>query len=114
MKLGERAKIQITITQNNRSLIVLERIKEFLDLGSIYKDNRSEASNLQISSISQINQFIELFSPASLLGAKSIDYCDFKKAISIINNKDHLNTKGLNILKSLSAGMNSKRTKFDN
>jgi hypothetical protein len=109
VKLSELAKIKITITQNNKSLIVLERIKVFLGLGSIYKDSRSDASYLQIASLTQINKFIEVFKPARLLGAKALDYYDFNKGVDIINNKDHLIKEGLNALKIISAGMNSKR-----
>jgi hypothetical protein len=112
VKLVERANIQITITQNNISLVVLEKIKVFLGLGSIYKDSRSDASYFKICSLKQINKFIELFKFASLLGAKALDYSDFKKGLNIINNKDHLNKEGFNALKIISAGMNSKRTDF--
>ena len=42
-----------------------------------------------------------------LAGAKSNDYLAFKKAINLIKDKAHLNSKGLNEIRTIKAGMNS-------
>jgi hypothetical protein len=58
--------------------------------------------------------------PAGLLGGEGIMRCkavkvkttlrvDFCKASKIINNKSHLNEKGLEELKQIKSGMNSGR-----
>lgn len=92
-KIGERVVYKIQIIQHNNSIIVLEKIKEFLQIGTVFLDKRakpSNASNFIISSIKEINLFIELFKSTYLLGAKALDYVDFCKGIQIINNKEHL------------------------
>ena len=45
----------------------------------------------------------------ALQSSKSKDYLDFCKASKIINNKSHLNEKGLEELKQIKSGMNSGR-----
>jgi len=111
--IGERVIIKIQITQHNNSIIVLNHIIEFLKIGKIIKDPRHNVSSFVIISLADINKFINIFKETKLYGAKALDYIDFCKGIQIMNNKEHLNREGLNIIKLLSSNMNSNRTKFD-
>src|SRR5271169_213031 len=111
LNLGEQCKILINITQHNRSLIVLQAIKDLLGFGYIHSQG-SDASRLQFGSIHDINAFIERFTGVQLLGAKALDYADFYKAVNIINNKAHLTKEGLEAFRAITKGMNSTRTFF--
>ena len=111
-KLGERVKLYIQITQHTNSLIVLNKIQEFFGFGQVYPRKDTLAADYKITSITNINKFIELFKPAKLLGAKALDYADFCKGINLINEKLHLTRSGLNKIKTIIKGMNSTRTKF--
>lgn len=113
-KLGETCQIRIVITQHNLSLIVLKSIQEFLGVGHIYAKGIQNASELKINSLTQVNYFIEQFKEAQLQGAKALDYADFCKGVKLMNNKLHLTKEGIVELKILFAGMNDKRTKFEN
>jgi len=110
-KLGERCTLEINITQHELSLIVLEHITKFLRIGSISKKHKQPAYSYRITSLKSINEFITKFNNAQLLGAKALDYSDFCKGVEMVNIGKHLTTEGLIELKTLSAGMNSKRTK---
>ena len=50
-----------------------------------------------------------------MLNDKALDYSDFYfcTGIEIMNSKAHLTQEGLELIKTLSSGMNSKRTKFN-
>jgi hypothetical protein len=110
--LGERCSIEISITQNSISLIVLERIQSFLGYGSVKAKSDKPAHRFRFTSLANANNFISLFKEAQLLGAKALDYADFCKAVDIINSGKHLTAAGLKAIRSLSKGMNSNRTNF--
>lgn len=112
-KLKEQCSPKISISQHNRSILVLNAIIVFLGMGKLINKSNENASDLVIYNLSDINKFIELFSEAQLLGAKALDYADFIKGIELINTKQHLTRKGLNSLKGISNNMNLKRTKFE-
>lgn len=112
-KLKERVDIEITITQHEISLIVLEQIIKVLGFGSIGKKKDKNAYRVRITSLKNINNFIELLNEATFLGSKALDYREFKKGIKLMNNKEHLTLKGLKEIKKISNQMNTKRTKFN-
>jgi len=68
---------------------------------------------MNITNIQNLNIFIDLFKLIPFYGAKALDYSDFCKIITIINNKEHLTKKGMLKAVKLVQGMNSKRTNFD-
>lgn len=113
-KFSGGLRIKICITQNNRSLIVLKQINQFLGVGYIVDAGKfRNASDFKIQSINGVNSFIEQFKEAKLLGAKALDYKAFCKAITLINKKAHLNKEGVDLISSIAKGMNSKRINFN-
>jgi LAGLIDADG endonuclease len=68
---------------------------------------------LNITNNKNINHFIDLFNLIPFYGAKALDYSDFCKIITIINNKEHLTKEGMLKAVKLVKGMNSQRTNFD-
>jgi LAGLIDADG endonuclease len=109
--IGEQCQLLISISQHNRSIIVLKAIKTFLGFGNLHTMG-VEASRVQWGSMRDINLFITRFSEAQLLGAKSLDYLDFCKAVDIVNCKAHLTREGLEAFRDIASGMNSKRVYF--
>lgn len=112
-KLKERVDIEISITQHEISLTVLEKIVKFLGFGSIGRKKDKNAYRVRITSLKNINNFIKLLDETSFSGSKALDYRDFKVGIDLINNKEHLTLKGLKKIKKISNQMNTKRTKFN-
>jgi hypothetical protein len=113
-KLGEYLKIWIAITQDNRSLIVLQAIKEYFGFGRLITAGQNRnTTDFRIQKLSEANDFIDQFKEAKLLGAKALDYIDFCKAIDLINTKAHLNSEGLEQIRTISEGINSTRTLFE-
>jgi hypothetical protein len=110
---GYRLTPQIKIYQNLISFIVLENIIKFLGFGNI---NKSDASgsyfSATIGALNNINAFINMFKAVQLHGAKALDYADFCKIITIMNNKGHLTKTGMADILIIIKGMNNKRTNF--
>jgi len=44
-----------------------------------------------------------------LQGTKALDFADFKRAAELIENKAHLTPEGLEEIRKIKMGMNSKR-----
>lgn len=111
--VGFVCNIRIQITQHNNSLIVLHKIIEFLQTGYLYDYKTRNASEVRITSLEGANVLINLFKDANFLGAKALDYADFCKCIALINNAEHKTKRGINKIKKIVEGMNSKRTNFN-
>jgi LAGLIDADG endonuclease len=111
MAFGESVKYRVIISQNIRSLAVMNEIQSFLGEGKVNVDNKSMVT-FKIASLAGVNALITKFTEAKLYGAKALDYADFCKGIEVINSKAHLTPEGFLVIKSLIAGMNSTRTDF--
>jgi hypothetical protein len=111
MKLGYTCQPQFRIAQHERDLVVLKRIMSTMGCGNIVKP--SSGRDVYVISVSNIKDIttkvIPLFDNYPLYGAKYLDYKDFCKGISIIENKGHLTLEGLSQLKTLVYGMNTYR-----
>ena len=101
---------EISIAQDNISIIVLNKMIKLLNLGIIYSDGLGgTVSLIRITGNKNINSFISLMSSTQLHGSKALDYADFCKIIGIINNKTHNTLNGINEIKNIVNGMNSRR-----
>lgn len=69
-----------------------------------------ETVNLQFSKFSDIvNIIIPFFEEYGIVGVKSLDFSDFRKAADIIKNKEHLNSEGFAEILKIKSGMNQNR-----
>jgi hypothetical protein len=111
MTLSYTCQPQFRITQHERDIIVLYRIIDRLNCGNLVKPYlfRTEY-NISVGNIKDLSEIIiPFFKKYSLCGAKSLDFNDFCKGISIIKSKGHLSIEGLNQLKLLTYQMNTYR-----
>ncbi len=66
--------------------------------------------SLQFSKFQDIvNVIIPYFEEYGIVGVKSLDFSDFRKAADIIKNKEHLNPEGFNEILKIKSGMNQNR-----
>jgi len=56
-----------------------------------------------------VNKIVPFFDKYSIIGVKSLDYLDLKKAIELIKNKEHLTVEGLNKISGIIKNMNKER-----
>jgi len=103
---------EMHITQNERSVRVLEEIKEYLKCGIVKTDNKlTKTMKYQISSIIDIKEIlIPYLEEYPLLTSKYLNYQTFKEVIEIMYKKEHLTKEGVEKIKGLVRKMNNKRT----
>jgi hypothetical protein len=66
--------------------------------------------NYLVSSLNDINNnIIPLFNKHSLHGAKLLEYNDFCIVVNLMNNKEHLTMEGVQKIRDIKEGMNTKR-----
>ena len=113
-KFGYSYNLRILISQHNKSLIVLDAIKNYFNVGNIYSNSATgTVLEYKIFSLKDILLFIDLFKDAQLLGAKALDYTDFCTIIGLFKNKEHLTLEGIKTIKEIINNMNSTRTQFE-
>lgn len=114
-KLGYQVFPEFVITQNAKSVTILEDIRLFFKCGNIYlnkrKDNHRE--NLYrycVRSLFDIqDKIIPFFKQYNLKTNKKIDFEIFCSVIDSIAKKEHLTLDGLNKLRSKLATMNQHK-----
>ena len=109
-KLGFATQLVFKVTQHRRDWATLNSIRGLLECGRIEKRTNVNICDLTVSSFKDISsKIIPHFSEYPLMGAKSLDFNDFKKAVNMISNKDHLTTEGLDRLIQIKSNMNTNR-----
>ncbi|GAA5121468.1 hypothetical protein GCM10023339_38390 [Alloalcanivorax gelatiniphagus] len=68
------------------------------------------AGNFVVSKLSNLSgKIIPFFDQYHILGNKSKDYADFKRALELITKKAHLTAQGLDEIRNIKEGMNTGR-----
>lgn len=110
LKVGYRAEVGFQITQHSRDQVFMESFIPYFNCGKIKKDTRHSVLYFTVSNFTHlIERIIPFFQEHKILGVKFLDYEDWCKAAEIIKTKAHLTTEGINELRKLQEGMNSKR-----
>jgi hypothetical protein len=106
---------EMHITQNVHSIKVLQDIKDYFGCGIIKVDNKlSNTMKYQVNSYKDIaNKIIPFLDKYPLLTSKYLNYLNFKEAINLMLNKEHLTQEGIEKFKILANQMNTKRSFSD-
>ena len=93
---------------NKREKPLLIKLQSFFNgVGSIYADNSTNSFHYKISKIKYLtNVIIPHFNTYKLVGNKKLNYLIWSQIVSLINNKTHLTSEGLNLIKSLKDQLN--------
>jgi hypothetical protein len=84
-RLGATCFPRFFITQHERDEVLLNHINSALGCGEVYDVGR-DSFNLQVTGLSTLtDKIVPLFSQHPLHGAKALDFADFCKGISIMN-----------------------------
>lgn len=114
-KFGTQIFPEFVITQGEKSLPVLEKIKKFFKCGKIFINKRYDNHNENlyrfcVRSLDDLNfKIIPFFENYPLQTYKRNDFKIFKKVIKMMKNKRHLNPQGRSTIIGLIESMNRKK-----
>ena len=99
--------------RNARTSLPPSRLSNSFNCGIYYSSPTGEYGEFTVKKFSDItDKIIAFFNKYPLQGAKALDYADFCKIITIMNNKGHLTKTGMANIIVIIKGMNSNRTNF--
>jgi hypothetical protein len=107
-KTGYQIYLRFRVSQHEKDIKLMELLIKYFGSGTIEKN--SKIVNLTISKFSEItNIIIPFFELNPLLGVKQLDYLDWCKIATLMTEGSHLKLEGLEIIRSIKAGMNKSR-----
>ena len=86
----------------------MRKIQSFFNgVGGIYADKTNNSLNYKIAKIEHlINVIIPHFNTYKLVGNKNLNFLIWFQIVSLVKNKTHLTSEGLNLIKSLKDQLN--------
>lgn len=110
-----KTSMQFKITQKSMNKSVLEGIVDYFGVGKVHTDNSFTATlKFQIQDIPSIREkVIPHFDKYPLMSSKYMDYTDWKNAVQIIYDKEHLNQEGQNKILEIKDRINNSRNEFE-
>jgi len=112
-KLKKQVVCSFHVTQHIKDIKLINLLSKFFNCGTVYlRSNSSERCDFVVQDINSIlSKIIPHFDNYPILNLKYEDYICFKKALKIIQLKQHLTLEGLNKIKNFNLEMNSNRLK---
>jgi Iap family predicted aminopeptidase len=97
-RLGFQVQLEFKLSQHSRDEQLMKSLIKYLNCGNVYR--HQDLSNLRVVKFSDlIEKIIPFFEKYKIKGVKLLDFNDFKKVAELIENKEHLTTEGLVLLK---------------
>jgi len=111
-EISFKPRLEFKITQKNYSLGMLYEIKKYFKCGRIHIDNsKTGTMKYVITNINDLtNKVIPHFDKYNLKTSKFLNYKDFKKAVLLMNEKNHLKKDGIDKLRNIKSYMNKARS----
>jgi hypothetical protein len=108
-KLGFQVRVEFELAQHIRDSLLIESVKDYLCCGivSSYSKGMVKFKCIRFTDISSI--IIPFFKEHYPLGNKRLDFVDFCIVVKLMEDKAHLSEEGLEQIRSVKAGMKTKR-----
>lgn len=109
-KIGEQVLLVFKITQHIHDTQLMKQLIVYLECGNYYASEGYDYGDFSVSKFSEIVDIIILFlDKHKIIGVKSQDFQAFKKVAELMKTGEHLTSKGIEKIRNIKAGMNSKR-----
>ena len=107
-KLSTRVQLRFSIDLHIREKELINSCVKFFNLTEDkYVYLKSNSVSLQITNLKDIsNVIIPFFSKYPIKGKKSLDFKEFEKVVTMVNNKQHLTQEGLDQILTIKSNMN--------
>ena len=115
LKLGWQVQPRFSVVQGERSVSVLELIRDFFGCGHLYRNRRSDNHredlfNYTVFRLSDLTTIIVLFFEANpLRTAKREEFVRFKQVLRMIELRMHLHVEGLRQIAEICQLMNHRK-----
>lgn len=105
-KVGYAVSLSFSLSQHLKDVELLERLSLFLDCGVVRRSPNRGTAELIITKSSDLNQkVIPFLLNYNLSGVKLLDFERFKEASILIENKMHLTSEGIVLIKTIKDAM---------
>lgn len=108
MSAGYQVLPEFRVVQHQKDIKVLYALKNFFGCG-VVRVNHDTRYELRIRSLDHLkNIVIPFFDQHSLVTQKKFDFLKFKKIVSLIDKKEHLDKEGIEKIIDIACKMNRK------
>ena len=105
-KAGHAVSLVFSLSQHVKDIELLERLAKYLKCGRISEASNRETAEWIVSRSDDINlKLIPFLTNYTLSGVKLLDFERFKKAYLLIENKMHLTSEGVVLIKAIKDAM---------
>ena len=109
-RLGESVGLDFRITQHTRDVKLMESLVDYFRCGKYYKRSETSLGNFVVVKLGDIlENIVPSLDEYPLQGTKALDCADFRKVCVLVKNKAHLTPEGLEEIRKIKSGINSKR-----
>jgi hypothetical protein len=108
--VGLGVTLRFKLSQHVRDAELMKTLVEYLDCGNYNSNSKQDVGVFIVGRLGDnLDKIIPFFDQYLLQGTKALDFADFKRAAELIENKAHLTPEGLEEIRKIKMGMNSKR-----
>lgn len=106
---------EFVITQGAKSITVLKEVQNFFDCGKLYINRRNDNHKEDlyrycVRSFKDLKErIVPFFQQCSLKTAKKEDFKKFVQIVSLMEEKEHLNSEGLKKIAQITETMNHRK-----
>jgi hypothetical protein len=109
-KMGFAVQSRFRLTQHSRDYQLMKNLVNYLKCGNLTDDSKNLTVYLTVTKFADINEkIIPFFNKYPIQGNKRLDYLDFSKVAKLMENKAHLTQEGLEQIRQIEVGMNTRR-----
>jgi len=108
--VGFGVTLRFKLCQHTRDNLLMKSLVEYLGCGHFSIKSTQNVCDFIVSKNSDnLNKIVPFFDKYMLMGTKVLEFEDFKKALDLIKNNEHLTESGLEKIRLLKSGMNRGR-----
>ena len=111
MSLGWQVLPEFRIVQHEKDEQVLHELKNYFGFGNVKinnSDKNATRKGFRVRGLKNLNKIVDFFRKNQLRTSKKKNFEIFAEIIHMMNNKEHLNKKGLDKIAKLVSEMNRK------
>ncbi len=109
-KIGHKVQLIFLITQHSRDYLLMNSIIQYLDCGNVYLNSKRNTIEFKVHKLRCIlKKIIPFFDKYTIDGVKLLDYADFCRVASLMSDKTHLTSEGLEQIRLIKTNMNKGR-----